>query len=225
MNSALYNKEIQCPVCSRKFEITKVKSKVCKVASRDSDFCVHYEGLNPIFYDVLVCENCGYASFADKFEDISKKDATNTLKNIGTKWNSRSFSGERSIEMTIEAFKLLLINLQVRNAKTSELAKTCIRIAWMYRYAEDNEKEKEFLKFALKFYDETYQKERFPVEKLDEATCMYMIAELHRRTENIEESVKWFSRLISSPEGRKNPKLIEAAREQFQLVKEQTGKE
>ncbi|MGI6669361.1 MAG: DUF2225 domain-containing protein [Acetivibrionales bacterium] len=76
------------------------------------------------------------------------------------------------------------------------------------------------MKHALKYYTEAYEKENFPVDKLDESTCVYMIAELHTRTGNYEDAVKWFSRLISSPEARKKPALIEAARDRFQMVKE-----
>ena len=46
MDSSLYNKELTCPVCQDKFEVTKVKAKTRKV-QRDADFCVYYEGINP----------------------------------------------------------------------------------------------------------------------------------------------------------------------------------
>ena len=223
MDNALYNKEIVCPVCKKKIEVTKVRSKVSKVLTRDTDFCVYYEGINPLFYDVWVCENCGCAAQGDKFEEITPRDAKIILDNIAPKWNKRSFGGERTIDAALEAFKLALVNLQVRSAKTSELAKICIRIAWIYRIKKDA-REMDFLKFALKFYDETYQRETFPVDKLDEFTCMYIIAELKRRTGDIEDSIKWFSRLIGNPEARKNPKLVESAREQFHLAKEELAK-
>lgn len=221
MEEALYNKELVCPVCQKKFNVTKVKAKFCRVSSRDSDFCTHYEGTNPLLYDVYVCELCGYAALSDKFEEISANDSKIILEKISPRWSKRSFSGERNLDSAIEAFKLALLNLHLRKAKNSEVAKICLRIAWLYRFKNDEEKEREFLQFALKCYNDTYEKERFPVDKLDEFTCMYMIAELYRRLGNNDEAVKWFSRLISSPEARKNASLIEKAREQFQLAKDQ----
>lgn len=220
MEDALYNKRVICPVCSKEFDVTKVKSKACKVVSRDSDFCVHYEGINPIFYDVWICEFCGYAAQAEKFEEIPSRDAEIILKNIAPRWNKRSFAGERTVDSALEAFKLALLNLQIRKAKSSEIARICLRIAWLYRINKD-EREKDFLQFALKHYNDTYQRETFPVDKLDEYTCLYIIAELFRRVGNYDEAVKWFSRLVGSPEARKNASLIEAAREQFHLAKEQ----
>lgn len=222
MIESLYNKEITCPVCEQKFNVTKVKLKACKVESRDTDFCVYYKDINPIFYDAWVCDNCGYAAMSDKFEEISFRDADLILKSIKPKWNKRTFSGERTVDMAIEAFKLVLISNEVRKAKASEMAKVCMRIAWLYRIKQDP-KELDFLKFALNYYIDTYKNEHFPADKLDENTCMYMIAELSRRTEDYENAVRWFSKLISSPDARRNTKLIEAAREQYQLVKDKLG--
>ena len=224
MNQFLYNKEVTCPVCSKKINVTKVKSKGSKVSKRDTDFCVFYEGINPLFYDVWVCENCGYAAQSERFEEIPTKDAKLILQKLTPRWNKRSFAGERSIDTAIETFKLLLFNLQLRGAKSSEYARACIRIAWLYRMKND-EKEQEFLIFALKHYTDTYEKENFPVDKLDEYTCLYIIGELNRRAGKYEEAVKWLSRLMSSPDARKNPGLIDTARDQFQLVKDQLGKQ
>jgi uncharacterized protein (DUF2225 family) len=221
MNENLYNKEIICPVCNKKFEVTKVKSKACKVDRRDTDFCVYYTDINPMFYDAWVCEHCGYSAQAEKFDDIPSRDAAILKKELAPKWSQRSFAGERTLDMAIEAFKLVLYNHQLRKQKSSEFAKICIRIAWLYRMKEDP-REIDFIKFALRYYTETYEKERFPVDKMDENTCMYMVGELNRRAGNNEEAVKWLSRLISSPDARRNPALIDMARDQFQLVKEST---
>jgi len=223
MDNTLYNKKINCPVCMKEFEITKVKSKTSKVISRDSDFCVHYEGINPILYDVLVCENCGYASLSDKFDEISDRDIKTIKDTIGSRWNKRGYLGERNIDSAIETFKLALYNLQIRKAKAVEISKVCLRLAWLYRYKND-EKEKDFLKFALNSYTDIYMKEKLPIDKLDESTCMYMIAELNRRLENFDESVQWFSKVVSSPSARNNPSLIEMARDQFQIAKQQMKK-
>lgn len=221
MNDLLYNKKIVCPVCNKEIEVTKVKTKACKVKSRDTDMCVHYENINVLFYDVWVCENCGYAALQDKFEGIFTKDIKVVRDNISKHWIKRSFTGERDIDKAIEAFKLALLALNIRKAKSSELAKICLRIAWLYRDKEDNAKELEFLNFALNSYNEAYQKERFPLDKLDEMTCMYIIAELFRRVGKLDESILWFSRIVSSAAARSNPKLIDMARDQYQLAKDQ----
>lgn len=220
MNDLLYNKKITCPVCNKQIEVTKVKTRACRVLSRDTDMCVYYENINVLFYDVWVCEHCGYAAQQDKFEGLFTKDIKVIREKIGSHWTTRSFTGERDVDKAIEAFKLALLTLKVRNAKNSEIAKICLRIAWLYRFKQDH-RELEFLNFALNAYNEAYQSERFPLDKLDETTCMYIIAELFRRVGKLGEAVQWFSRIVASPEARRNPKIIDMARDQYQLAKDQ----
>ena len=133
MDDDLYSKELICPVCSKKFNVTRVKLKACKVDRRDTDFCVYYLEINPLFYDAWVCGNCGYAAQADKFQDISAKETNMLLEKLAPKWNKRSFEGERDVNGAIEAFKLVLLSHQLRGVKSSEFAKVCMRIAWLYR--------------------------------------------------------------------------------------------
>jgi len=197
-------------------EITQVKSRACKVVSRDSDFCVNYQDVNPLFYEAWVCSNCGYAALGDKFESIGDKAAKLVREQISSHWKKRSFTGERNVDNAIEAFKLALYVLQITKAKASEFAKVCLRIAWLYRLKKDK-REEEFLKFALQNYMDTYEHENFPIDKMDISTCMYIIAELNRRVGNFEESRKWFSRIIASPEARKNHMLMEHTRNSTNL--------
>ncbi len=223
MSDSLYSKEIFCPVCKMKIEVTKVRSKACTIKSKDTDFCIYYEGINPILYDVWVCEYCGYAAQGERFEELSDEEAKKVMKNISPYWKSRKFCGERNVESAMETFKLALYNLQMINAKASDLAKVCIRIAWLYRLNSD-EKENEFLKHALRFYNEAYDKETFPINKLDESTCMYLMAELNRRIGDLESATIWFNKLMSSPAAKANKVLIEMAREQYHLVRQQREK-
>lgn len=219
----LYQKQVLCPVCKKNFPVTKVKISATKVSGRDTDFCVYYEGLNPIYYDAWVCENCGYASLSEKFEEVSDREANVIKKSISHAWKKRTIAGERNVDAAIDAFKMVLLNNQVKNAKASENARVCMRIAWMYRDKKD-EKETDFMRFAAKYYGEAYEKEEFPIGGLDETTCLYIIAELYRRVNEYENAIQWFSRLIGSPESKKNQKVLEMAREQFGLTKDEMAK-
>ncbi|NLI57273.1 MAG: DUF2225 domain-containing protein [Clostridium sp.] len=223
MEEALYNKSITCPVCDKKIEVTKVKSRSCIVSSRDTDFCVYYKTVNPMFYDAWVCEFCGYAAQSDRFEEISSSNAQKVIKEITPRWKKRNFTGVRSAEKALEAFKLALYNAQMIDSKPSDYTKICMRIAWLYRILKD-EREDKFLKYALKFYYEVYEKEDLPAGKMDEFTCMYMIAELNRRLGDYDEAIKWFNRLVSSQDARKNKLIMEMAREQYYITKEQKEK-
>jgi len=219
VDNALYEKKVTCPVCKNEISVTKVKIKSIRIVSRDTDLCVNYEGVNPLLYEPIVCESCGYATLSDKFGEINAREIMNVRTQITSRWIKHSYAGERDIDKAIEAYKITLLNYQARDMNPSDIAKVCIRIAWLYRLKKD-EKEKHFLQCALDAYNDTYYRETFSSGKLDEATCMYMIAELNRRLGNNSESIKWFSRLISSPEAKKNKALVEQARDIFMSMKE-----
>ena len=195
----------------------KSKARACKVTSRDSDFCVPYRGHNPI--SMMHGSRKLRLSNMSDIEDISHNEANALKEKLMPKWKKHSLSGERDVDAAIEAFKLVLISNDYRKAKASEFAKACLRIAWLYRYKGDEE-ESRFIRYALEYYKTVYEKESFPVDKMDESTCVYIIGELSNRAGDYSEAVKWFSRLMNSAEARKKPALIEAAREQYQLVKD-----
>jgi len=67
---------------------------------------------------------------------------------------------------------------------------------------KDEQQEIKFLNHALRYYRETYENEPFPVGKLDEHTCVYMIGELSRRVGNYDDAIFWFNKIISSPGAR-----------------------
>lgn len=223
-DNRFFTKQTDCPVCHEHLEITKIRSSAVRVEKQDEDFCPHYKEINPLFYGVLVCSNCGYSNFEDKFEEISNKDIKKVNECLRPKWQKQDFSGERDVNIALNAFKLLLLNAQVRGLKNSEIAKICIRIAWMYRYLGDP-KETDFLRHALTAYSETFEKESLPHDNLDEITCMYMIGELNRRLGDRTEASKWFYKIITA----KNPNVIDKAkanliinmsREQIQNLRE-----
>lgn len=131
-----------------KLKLQRLNRKTVVVASRDSDFCVYYESVNPLFYEVWVCEHCGYAALQERFENISPIEAKIVKENISKYWKPRSFCGERDVDKAIEAFKLALYNLCKISPKPIEYAKVCLRIAWLYRMKKDEQQEIKFLNHA-----------------------------------------------------------------------------
>lgn len=222
----IYDTEMVCPVCEVKFPVTKVRSRSVKLLKQDSDFCPHYEGINPLFYEVIVCPDCGFASHITTAGSINRFEKQKVKELITNKWSQRDFSGERSWAKALEAFKIALLNLNCREAYKSEIAKICIRIAWLYRYANDKELEQRYITHALNNYKAAFEGENLSESKMDEFVCMFIIGELSRRTGLFEQSQQWFSRLISSYADPKNKSkipqsLIETTRDLVHEMKQQ----
>lgn len=73
---------------------------------------------------------------------------------------------------------------------------------------------------SLQAYKDAFENDEGTQDEIDLATVMYLIGELSRRTGDLQEAKKWFSRLITSKEARSNPHILELAREQIQAIKD-----
>ncbi|KXG78930.1 DUF2225 domain-containing protein [Thermotalea metallivorans] len=219
MKNALYDKEVTCPLCKNIFRTKKVRTSSTRIEKRDTDFCTYYTSENPMFYGVFVCPMCGYAAMESTFHEINGAGKKAIEENITRRWTQRSFGGERTIQEAIEAYKLALLCGQLINQKKGVIGNICLRIAWLYRYANDP-KETDFLKHAVRCFEQAFVSEPLPIGNLDEVTLMYLIGEIHRLIGNYEEAIEWFSKAVGNPAIKTKKKIDTLAREQWRLAKE-----
>lgn len=218
----LYDVTLTCPVCGNKFLARAVKSSAYRRQKSDSDLHVRYSLINPYFYEVYLCNACGYAAMKQDFEKIREYQIDLIQKKIAPKWQGRRYPEVYDNEIAIERYKLSLLNSVVIEAKPSRKALNCLRLGWMYRLKEDDKNEQVFLKQALQGFNDAYLNEDFPICGMDKFTMMYLIGELHRRTDNINEANLWFSKLITTPSVPQ--KIKDLARDQRDLIKEEQNK-
>lgn len=221
--SHLYDQEVKCPVCESSFKARSVKSSSPRIQKRDSDFFIRYAVANPYFYDVWMCNVCGYAAMKSDFQKIRSHQIEAVQQKISRKWTGRTYPDVYDANVAIERYKLALLNSVVMEAKSSRKAMNCLKIAWMYRLQEDENNEQVFLKQAIEGFNDAYTNEDFPLYGMDRFTTMYLIGELNRRVGNIEEANIWFSRVITTPNTPQ--KIKDLARDQRDLIKESTASE
>lgn len=216
----LYEKEIRCPVCENKFNVTKTRSKFLKLAKRDTDNCPYYEDINPILYTAYICPKCGYGALERHFSEVTVNGKAEVKKLITPKWKSREYQGERSVETAIEIHRIVLLNYTVMHYPYHEIGKLCLKIAWLYRYM-DSTKELEFLKNAYKMFEKSYSKEALEEDIKNEANVLFLLGEIARRLEKFKESIEWFGLALKSEGMRQNPALEKLTRNQWAEAKVQ----
>jgi uncharacterized protein (DUF2225 family) len=214
----LYNRNVTCPVCGNSFNARAIKKSSYRILKRDSDFFIRYSIINPYFYDVWVCDDCGYAAIKNDFLHISDYDADTVKNKITPKWHSKNYPDVYDIDLAIQRYKLSLLNYYVIDARASKKAINFLKIAWMYRLKEDNKNEIKFLNQALKNFNAAYYNESLPICGMDRFTTMYLIGELMRRTGKEEDSLTWFSQVVTSTTA--SSKIKNMARDQKNLVKD-----
>lgn len=216
MNTYLYDVKIKCPVCGREFTHTKVRMSHLKVLEIRKDLYTKYEGIEPFFYDPIVCPNCGYAALSDIFNNISDEGKKEILSKITTNWTKRKFSGERTPRKALESYLLSLYCSELKNDKDIIFAKTCLRIAWIYNILGDYVNENKYLKISLDKYKKAYEGD----EAYDgEIQLIYMIGELNKILGYRDEALKWFNKVINHPDRNNHSLIVNYARDEWQSLK------
>lgn len=191
----LYDKKYLCLFCGKEFTNKKLRLSKIRQIRRDSDFCTYFEGENPYFYEVAVCPHCGYA-FTASFGKVKKNSREIITSEYINKIAYKDYTGPRILDDAIKVYKLALLCGNLNQERKSVLAGICLHIAWFYRYSQEKEAEKKYLRNACNLYREAYQKENsIGGESLN--FIVYMVGELEGRLGNYKEACRWLGRLVS----------------------------
>ena len=61
---ALFTKHYTCPVCDLKFVTRSIRAGRVKLLEKDIDLRPIYDIADPLKYDVITCDKCGYSSLS-----------------------------------------------------------------------------------------------------------------------------------------------------------------
>ena len=214
----LYLVRVQCPYCEQSFQTSRVRPSFRKSVGRDSDFCIHYKDpdFNPDYYVVRICPYCGFASTENSKTKLLEKHKALFREKIANHWTGRDFGGKRSWDDALQSYKLALLCGQLIEESERVIAGILHHIAWLYRYKQDWEQEKRFLRYAKEAYVRVFETEEGQVNN---ARLMYLIGELSRRLKDYHDAIKWFGRVINDRRIMDSA-MIQASREQWKQTRE-----
>lgn len=194
----LYDKTVTCPICSNEFTVKCAKINSPRIKSKDSDFFIHYSVINPYFYDIWICNQCGYAAPKKEFPKIKSSEKNSLIKNLAPKWKPRTFPLIQNEETALERYKLALLTATFTYKDQGYIAFLLLKIAWMYRLLQDTENEISFLQQSLKCFEKAFINEPFPICGLQRDSLTYLIGELYRRIGDDTNALSWFSKVITT---------------------------
>ncbi len=214
----IYTTGKMCPVCKQNFEATKVRSRL-KMVKQDTDFNMVFEDINPLYYAIWICPHCGYAAQDTFFSELPERSAEKIKAFLNRQKVNVDFSGTRTREQAIIVFKVAIFLAELTEAPDSRLAGLYLRLAWLYREAQDASMEDYALEKALEHYENALYKEKFPIGNMNDITAEYLIAELQRRTGKKDQAAISFSRLVSNPKTKTERRIFEMARDAWGELK------
>lgn len=216
-----YSKEYSCLICSNVFQSLKPKTSRLKVLRRDADFCVTYEGLNPLLYHVLVCPNCGFSATESHMSSLRPGQQKEIREHVTSRWSHRDYGGLRTADEAIICYKLALIAAEKVQFSSFELAILSLNLAWIYRGEGNKEQEIRFLNVSKVQLMNAYAEEDYGVSgQMTEGKVCYLIGELSRRTNDKKNAAVYMEMALGQADVLSDKTLLEQARDQWMLIKE-----
>ena len=84
---ALFDKTYECPICNLTFKTKCVRAGKVRLESKDTDLRPIYNHIDPIKYDVITCEKCGYSALGRYFGKLMNRQIRDISEQIGSKFN------------------------------------------------------------------------------------------------------------------------------------------
>lgn len=212
----LYDRDITCLYCGKTFKTKRIRNSKLIVKKRDPDFCVHYEGENPYYYNISVCPYCSYA-FSGSFSPVREQYKAALEEDYFQKVGSVELCGERTHQEAVRSYKLALVCGSIVHEPRYVMAGIFLRLAWLHRFQGDTAEEKKALAKALKLYNLVYEHGEHDKYSMGEHRLIYLLGELNGRLDKIDEARRWFNMVIS--DRSVEPALKNTARERWNEYK------
>ena len=130
----LFDKSYECPVCYQKIKERTMRVGKAKLLKTDMDLRPVYENIEPLKYDVIVCQCCGYAVLSRYFMGLTPSQIKAVKDAISISFKPYEVKKETyTYEEALERYKLCLASTIVKHGKASEKAYICLKAGWLLR--------------------------------------------------------------------------------------------
>ncbi|MDE5967119.1 MAG: DUF2225 domain-containing protein [Lachnospiraceae bacterium] len=232
----LFEKSYVCPVCDNKFKTLAVRTGKAKMLGQDEDLRPRYEGVDPLKYDAILCNRCGFAAISRGFTNMTSHQIKGIKEQVSANFKPLPQASDTySYDDAIVRHKIALICAVVKNAKLSERAYICLKMSWLIKskmesvtsdsdeYKGLQEDAKECVKDAYEGFSQAFSREAFPMCGMDEMTVAYLLAELARELGKYDEALKMAGRIISSKSA--NPRIKDKTLDLKERIKQDMARD
>ncbi|MFN2339728.1 MAG: DUF2225 domain-containing protein [Halanaerobium sp.] len=225
----LYDKEIECPVCSHKMKIKKIRNSRLRIENIREDLRPIYKNFNLYNYSVLSCPNCFFTAKRKDFNNFSKsrkKKIKNNFKEVVKKQLGDNFkieySNPREIDQVIDAHYLALKLYDYTDFYADKKAFLWRELSWIYEDLEEPElTEKASLK-ALENLEDFYFEEDTNSSKKESDKLSLLLAVLYYKHDQSSKALTLLDNLIR--DNRVSLRQRNKAKDLFLKIREENKK-
>lgn len=220
-------REFTCPVTGQVFDSVSLKTSAFTVRSRATDFRPSYEGVNPLYYAIIVSP-IGFAAEEDRFRNpasVMFRDRDGLIGLLQSQPPPGDLCGLRGLPAVCRAYELALSCTGFIRTPRSEIAGLALRTSWMLlELAESgdthaSDQASALRNIALEQYVEAFEKEDVTKLRLGSGGVAYLIAELMRQQRRYDDSLRWFSIVVADKSTA--VEVLRLARNQMELCREE----
>ena len=235
----IFWKKFECPVCDSPINTLIVKSGRARLVKMDKDLRPVYEGFDPIKYEPVLCQCCGYAVMGRYFGPLTPSQRKAVMEGISSSYQGNVESKPTvGYEEALNKITLALASAMVKRGKASEKAYICLKGGWLCRSFKESldpnsedydimveeltKKEKEFLDNAYEGFCQARSAEGYPMGGMDETTLDYLLAALATERGEVDVASRMIASILQSPSAaaRIKDKARDLKEEIVQIIKD-----
>ena len=210
INVCVVEKEFKCAVCAKLFKNNIARKMKIRTLESEVDLRPICEPIDPTYYDVVICNHCGYSTlliFAEK--KCSAIGLKLVREKVTPNFEYEEYPKILSGQDALKRFKIAMNTAEAKNSDFGEKAYISLKTAWVYRSLQDKENEMIYLKQAASLFEKAYVEEEFPICQLDEPTFCYLVGAIYSLVEDYKSSLRWVSQVLVAGGGGVSPRLRE----------------
>lgn len=232
--SLILDRSYTCPVCEAKIKAKSVKTNTAKFVDTCADLRPIHSNINVTKYEVVCCNNCGYAALTKSFDQTTPTQRKLLRERIQANFKPRDEveCDYYTTEHAINRCKMALLCAVSKNGKEGEIGNICLKISWLYQdlvdELDENDTEYETKKdsylsqadsFAMNAYEhltKARMTEDFPIAGMSETTLDYVLSYLGYKKGEYATAMQLLSGVITSRSV--TPRLKEKSLELKELI-------
>lgn len=196
IEDCIYDKSRICPICENEFKSREIKKGKTRFVELDLGLRSIYAPIVPDYYNVIMCDECGYSAIEKRFNNLTLTNIKNVRNKRNTNYVPPKYPAIYDIEIAIDRFKKALYFCYMKESDLSEKAYICNKLANLYSDLKDEKLELEYRTHAYNGYKEAYINEKFPIMDMEEEQLLYTIAYLAYKIGKKDEAKKVLGGLI-----------------------------
>ncbi len=195
----VYPKKYECPFCLKVIEKDTPRQSIMHVLKTDTDLRTHYDGMEPLYFEVVTCPSCYMSAVAAQFEKASTAREKDLFEILAPYRGRFDFSGKLITDLDTMFAGLYLAALCAPYCYPKSDAVTARlwhRISWLYGDCGDTELQAVAGKNALDLYIKSYQGEDHQEEQT--VRIQLIIAELSCVCGDLKNAAEFFIKVKSN---------------------------